>query len=192
MKFDGDVVGRSYAVAEYSGVTRLYIGNSDLVVYDPDAFDDQDTSDTSDAYFRTKAYSLQEPLRRKEFYKFGVEFEAESDPVNFDISYRLDQNDGRIKTVSGSFSSLSTGSVMDGDDLLWDAPLSSGSFYLATAVSEDTDLVWPIRGAAGRRAQTIQFIFTHGTASQGFKVKRMMFVFDFLRNLWGVDDYTPA
>ena len=192
MKFDGDVVGASYAVAENAGMTQLYIGNADLVVYDPDVFDDQDTTDTSDAYFRTKAYSLNEPLRRKEFYKFGVEFEAESDPVNFDISYRLDQNDGRIKTVSGSFSSLSTGSVLDGDDLLWDVPLTSGSFYLATGVSEDTDLVWPIRGKAGRRAQTIQYIFTHGTAAQGFKVKRMMFVFDFLRNLWGVDDYDPS
>jgi hypothetical protein len=115
--------------------------------------------------------------------KFGVEFEAESDPVNFDITYRLDQNDARQKTISGAFSSLITGSVLGGLDLL------GTTFKIATGVSEDTDIIWPIRGNKGRRGQSIQFIFNHTAADQGWKVKRMLFVFDYLRNLWGVGDY---
>lgn len=181
--FDGDVAGQSYATCLYQGESVLYIGNSDLVIYDATQFDDQDTTNTGNAFFRTKAYVMGEPLRRKDFSKFGVEFEAESDPVNFNITYRLDQDGSRQKTVAGSFSSLITGSVLGGPHLL------GTTFKLATGVSENTDIIWPIRGDKGRRAQSIQFRFDHSQADQGFKVKRMMIVFDYVRNLWNVGDY---
>jgi hypothetical protein len=188
-KFDGDPVGYSYAVVDYQGMSRTYIGSTDVWEYTPDEFGDENDTPTP-AFFRTKAFSFQEPLRRKEFYRFGVEFEAETDPVDFEILLRMDQDDARIKSVTGSFSGLVTGSLLNGPDLLWDTPATTGSWYLATEVSEDTDLIWSIRGSQGRRAQTIQFVFRNDDTDQGFKIKRLMMQFDFLGDLFGVSDYS--
>jgi hypothetical protein len=193
-KFDGDVVAYSYAIADYQGVSVTHIGSkdaADVLIYQPESFGDYDGTNTSAASFRTKAYSLNEPLRRKEFYRFGVEFEAETDPVTFQVDYRLDQDDARIKSVTGQFSGLVSGSLLDGPDLLWDTPPTTGSWYLATEVAEDTDLVWGIRGnPAGRRAQTIQYVFQNDQSSEGYKIKRLMMEFDYLGDLANVSDYS--
>jgi hypothetical protein len=188
-KFDGDPVAYSYAIVDYQGLSRTYIGSTDVWEYTPDAFGDENATPTP-AFFRTKAFSFEAPLRRKEFYRFGVEFEAETDPVTFEVNMRMDQDDARIKSVTGSFSSLVSGSLLDGPDLLWDDPAVSGSWYLATEVSEDTDLIWSIRGDQGRRAQTVQFVFRNEQATEGYKVKRLMVLFDYLGDLFGVSDYS--
>jgi hypothetical protein len=192
-KFDGDTVGYSYAVADYQGVSQTYIGSkdaADVLLYQPETFGDYDGTNTSPASFRTKAYSFNAPLVRKEYLRFGVEFEAETDPVTFQIDLRMDQDDARIKSVTGQFSGLVSGSMLNGPDLLWDTPPTTGSWYLATAVAEDTDLVWGIRGSQGRRAQTIQFYFQNDTAAEGYKVKRLSVDFDYLQTHANVSDYS--
>jgi len=188
-KFDGDPVAYSYAVVDYQGQSRTYIGSTDVWEYTPEEFGDENDTPTA-AFFRSKAFSFAEPLRRKEFYRFGIEFEAETDPVAFEVLLRMDQDDARIKSVTGTFSGLVTGSLLDGPDLLWDDPATTGTWYLATEVSEDTDLVWSVRGAQGRRAQTVQFVFRNDQATQGVKVKRLMVQFDYLGDLFGVSDYS--
>jgi hypothetical protein len=66
-----------------------------------------------------------------------------------------------------------------------------GSFVLATDAPDDTDVVWKIRGGAGRRGQTIEFTFQSTDQTQAFEVRRMMVKFDLLEpSMYGVRDFT--
>ncbi len=190
-RWDGGVVGPSYGRVFYDGRPRMYIGGfTNGYIMDEDERDD--TVDTgyepSTVKFVTKAFSMKEPLSRKEFYRFGLEFEAETDPVTFAVIWKMDLDETRTKQVTGQFSELVTGSVLGGDDELNDS--AGPDFLLATEASEDTDLIWSIRGPTGRRAQTIQFEFQNSDFTEGYVIKRMMLEFEYLRGLFAVSDYS--
>jgi len=190
-RWDGGPVGASYGKVFYDGRPRAYIGGyTNGYVMDSSLRDD--TVDVgyepTTVSYLTKAISMDEPLSRKEFYRFGLEFEAETDPVNFSVSWKMDLDETRVKTVSGVFNQLVTGSLLDGDDTLGDA--GDPDFFLATEASEDTDLIWSIRGFTGRRAQTVQFEFINTDFTQGYVIKRMMLEFDYLRGIFAVSDYS--
>jgi hypothetical protein len=190
-RWDGGPVGASYGKVFYDGRPRMYIGGYTNGYIMDESFQDDSVDagyEPTTVSYLTKAISMDEPLSRKEFYRFGLEFEAETDPVNFNITWKMDLDETRTKTVSGQFSNLVTGSLLDGDDTLSDA--GDPDFMLATEASEDTDLIWAIRGPAGRRAQTVQFEFQNDDFTQGYVIKRMMLEFDYLRGIFAVSDYS--
>ncbi len=190
-RWDGGPVGTAYGKVFYAGRPRMYIGGF-TNGYIMDTTLRADTVDAgyepTTVKYTTKAISMDEPLSRKEYYRFGLEFEAETDPVSFNITWKMDLDETRVKTVSGSFTALITGSVLDGDDTIGDA--GDPDFYLATEASEDTDLIWSIRGATGRRAQTVQFTFQNDDFTEGYVIKRMMLEFEYLRGIFAVTDYS--
>jgi hypothetical protein len=191
-RWDGAIVGASYAVVPNLGRPRVYVGGQTLpYIINGDRFDDNNDTgyEPSNPEFTTKAYDMGQSLTRKEFYRFGLSFEAETDPFHFQITWTLDLDGNREKTVSGSFSSLITGSLLGGDDTLGDT--GDPDFFLATGASQDTDLIWPIRGRTGRRGQTLQFRFVNDYSTypeEGFSVKHMMVQFDFLGGVTHVGD----
>lgn len=193
-RWDGGPVGASFGKVTYLGRPRVYIGGQTLpYILDEDRFDDNvDTGyEPSNPEFTTKAYDMGQSFMRKEFYRFGLSFEAETDPIHFQVTWILDLDGNRQKTVIGSFSSLITGSELGGDDTL--GTTGDPDFFLATGASQDTDLIWPIRGRTGRRGQTLQFRFVHPYDTyplEGFSVKHMMVQFDFLGGITFVSDYS--
>jgi hypothetical protein len=198
MKFDGAVVGSSYANVIHDGKPYVYIGGvDDAFIYDEDRWDDDALflGDTSPASFMTKAFDAGEPLRRKDWYKMGCQVQALSDPLEFNIQWKLDTDPNRTKTVTGSFSGVAAGSELAEpgvDSELWsDDLVTTGAFLFATDAPDDTDIVWSIRGQAGRRAQTISLKFTNDEVDQGWVVRRMMLVYDvLLPTAFGVRDFS--
>jgi hypothetical protein len=199
MKFDGGVVGSAYGNVSYNGKPYVYIGGyNDAYVYDSTRWDDDvDASEatTSPAKYVTKAYDANEPLRRKEWYKVGVQVKALTDPLEFELQWKLDTDPNRIKAVAGSFSNVAAGSVLGPpgeDNILWsDDLVTTGDFLFATDAPDDTDIVWSIRGNAGRRAQSIEFTFQNGQVDEAFEVRRMMLLYDVLTpTSYGVRDFS--
>jgi hypothetical protein len=175
----------------YDGRPRIYIGGYTNGYIMDESLNEDDVDEgyePTTVKYVTKALSMDEPLSRKEFYRFGLEFEAETQTVTFNITWKMDLDETRVKTVSGSFAELVTGSVLDGDDTLSDE--GAPDFYLATEASEDTDLIWAIRGATGRRAQTVQFMFQNNDFTEGYVIKRMMLEYEYLRGIFAVSDYS--
>jgi hypothetical protein len=192
-RFDGGMVGASFAKVSYLGRPRVYIGGQTLpYILDETRYDDNvDTGyEPSNPEFTTKAYDMGQSFIRKEFYRFGLSFEPETEAMHFQLTWKLDLNDNRSKTVAGSFSSLISGSLLGGDDTLGDT--GDPDFLLATGASQDTDLIWPIRGRTGRRGQNIQWRFVHPYdtyPTEGFSVKHMMAQFDFISGVTHVSDF---
>jgi hypothetical protein len=189
-RWDGGPAGASYGKVFYDGRPRIYIGGYTNGYIMDESLNEDDVDEgyePSTVKYITKALSMDEPLSRKEFYRFGLEFEAETQTVTFNITWKMDLDETRVKTISGSFAELVTGSVLDGDDTLSDE--GDPDFYLATEASEDTDLIWAIRGATGRRAQTVQFTFQNSDFSEGYVIKRMMLEYEYLRGIFAVSDY---
>jgi hypothetical protein len=198
MKYDGGAVGQAYGLVVQDGTPRVYIGGlEDAYMLTDDRWDDNvhaDELETSPPKFRTKAFDWGEPLRRKEHYEVGASVHALTDPLSFDLQWRFDTDPNRQKNVTGSFSDLQSGSHLgppNDDNVLWDDPPTVGSFVLATDAPDDTDVVWKIRGGAGRRGQTIEFTFQSTDQTQAFEVRRMMVKFDLLEpSMYGVRDFT--
>lgn len=161
-RYDGDMAAQSFAQIDDAGVPKLYVGNS-IVTYEDDTVW-QDNSVSYEKKVITKSYSLGETLKRKLFHRFGVQFEALTDPLTIEIVYRLDQDGLKAKTINYSFAGLLTGGYWDEDN--WDV-----GFY-SSELTDLTDLIYRIQGGPGRRGQLIDFRFRND-GDEAFGLKRM-------------------
>jgi hypothetical protein len=163
-KFTGGVVGTAYGLVYESGRPRVYVGNSSgLFRYaDDDVFTDNGT--LYEKVVRTKAFSPGPALWRKEFFRYGMEFEVETDDGQMTISYLLDESDGRMKTVTITFGDAFSGGRWD--EGLWDTAT------FATEGHRAVDFMCAIRGTVGRRGQTLQFRL-YNKRADGFRFKRL-------------------
>jgi len=110
-----------------------------------------------------KALNFDEPLVRKRIHRWGMEFEALTDPVALSVFLSIDGNDAKARSWQLSFSGLSTGSLWD--DGLWD------SATWASEVSTDTD-VWRGVGPPSR-FQQVQLSVRASEIDQGVAVKNL-------------------
>ena len=163
-QFTGGVVGTAYGQVYESGTPKVYVGSATgLYRYgDAGVFDDAGT--IYDKTLLTKAYSPGPALWRKEFLKYGVEFETETDDGDVTLSYRLDESDSLMKTVHVRFGSAFSGGRWDEGD--WD------SATYATAASRAQEFLSRFVGTVGRRGQVVQFRF-YNEYADGFQVKRL-------------------
>jgi len=160
-RYTGGMAAQAFAIVLESSVPKLYVGN-DIVTYESETW--QDNGVSYEKLVQTKSYSLGETLLRKIFHRFGVQFEALTDPLSVEILYRLDQDPFKTKTIDYSFAGLLTGAIWDVD--LWDTGLWS------TELTDLTDLIYRIQGGPGRRAQVIDFRYRND-AAEAFALKRM-------------------
>lgn len=161
-RYTDDMAAQSFARVKESGVPKLYVGNS-IVTYEDDT-KWQDNLVTYEKMILTKSYSLGETMKRKLWHRFGVQFEALTDPLTVEILYRLDQNSLKSKTINYSFAGLLTGAYWDVDN--WDV----GNW--STELTDLTDLIYRIQGGPGRRGQLLDFRFRND-ANEAFGLKRM-------------------
>lgn len=182
-EFDGGTVGVCYGVVEYEGRPRVHIGGfTDAYVYDTDTHEDTVPTDylPTERRARTRAFVMDEPFLRKQFYRWGAEFQSLTSTVDWQITARLDQTDQRLLVYTGQLSGTLTGAKWDED--LWDVG------YWATEVGENADVIRIFRGNAGTRAQSVQFVAQNDDFSQGYLLKRMMVVFEPLPSVLFVGD----
>jgi hypothetical protein len=170
-RYDGDMAARAFAKVFETGVPRLYVGNDIVTREDHSVWQDNEVN--YEKLVQTKSYSLGETMRRKLFHRFGVQFEAMTDPLMVEILYKLDQDSLKTKTINYSFAGLLTGSEWDID--FWSDPDDTGSTvaaYWSTELTDLTDLIYRIQGGPGRRAQVIDFRFRND-ANEAFALKRI-------------------
>jgi hypothetical protein len=163
-RYDGGMAAQSFAQIDDAGVPKLYVGNT-IVSYEDDTVW-QDTGVSYEKLVQTKSYSLGETMKRKLFHRFGVQFEALTDPLTIEIVYRLDQDGLKAKTIDYSFAGLLTGAYWDTPGDLWDVG------YFSSELTDLTDLIYRIQGGPGRRGQLIDWRFRND-GNEGFGLKRM-------------------
>ncbi|MHC4301252.1 MAG: hypothetical protein ACYS7Y_28620 [Planctomycetota bacterium] len=161
-RYDAVMAAKAFASVKVSGVPTLYVGKT--LVYKEDASVWQDNAVSYTKLIQTKSYSLGETMKRKLWHRFGVQFEALTDPLTVEILYRLDQDSLKAKTINYSFAGLLTGAYWDED--LWDVG------YWSSELTDLTDLIYRIQGGPGRRGQLIDFRFRNA-ANEAFGLKRM-------------------
>jgi hypothetical protein len=162
--FTGKVVGTAYAQVVESGRPRVYVGTGSAVYRygDDGVFSDDGTF--YEKVLVTKAFSPGPALWRKEFHRYGFEFECETDDGNLSVLYRLDESDDRSKNISIPFGKAQRGSRWD--EGLWDTAT------FVTTGSKVKDFTSRFAGTVGRRGQTVQFRL-YNNAADGFSVKRL-------------------
>jgi hypothetical protein len=180
-KWDGGVVGTDYVLMYTDSVYRPVIAGSDHVyILDPSVFNDEtidgSSSVPSAAVMLTKAYSLGAPLIRKEWLKFGVEFEVSTTDADVYVTMRPDGNEIRDKLYTLSVSGGGLGSRLGSGDTYWNDGLTNGSFYLGGGSELNSDFVLNLRGGWGRRAESMQVKIQEQTANvnKHFSVKRLL------------------
>lgn len=163
-KFSGRVVGTAYAQIYENGRPLVYVGNSyGLYRYgDEGVFDDAGT--VYEKVLLTKALSPGPALWRKEFHRYGWEFETETNNGELLLSYRLNESDELLKTVTVPFGLTHTGGRWD--EAVW------GTDAFATTGSSSQEFISRFAGTVGRRGQTVQFRL-YNNRSDGFAVKRL-------------------
>jgi len=170
LPWDGGPAGASLARVIESGQQRIYIGGyNDLLRHGDDSVWSDNGSFYS-SFIQTKAYNFTEPLIRHEFFRLGAQFEALTDPASFTIFWRLDQDDSKSGTISGTFSGLSTGALFDSGYKF------DNSDTFATEVSQNTDIDRKLLGSAGRRGQSIQLKVANVNVDEAFTLKAIKLV----------------
>lgn len=161
-RYDGGMAPQSFATVYETGVPRLYTGDSIVLREDPSVW--QDNSVSYEKLILTKSYSLGEALKRKVYHRFGVQFEALTDPLAVEMLYRLDQDSLKAKTITYTFAGLLTGAYWDDDN--WDVG------YWSTELTDLTDVLYRLQGGPGRRGQLWDIRFRNN-AAEAFGLKRM-------------------
>lgn len=163
-KFTGRVVGTAYGSVIENGQPKVYVGNaSGLYRYGDDGVFD-DAGVTFEKLLLTKAFSPGPALWRKEFHRYGFEFETETNDGELTLSYRLNESDELMKTITVTFGLAHGGGRWD--EATWD----TGEF--ATTGSQSKDFLSRFAGTVGRRGQTVQFRL-YNKRADGFAVKRL-------------------
>lgn len=170
-RYDGGMAAQAFAEVTVSGVPTLYVGN-DIVTYEKDGVW-QDNGTNYEKLVQTKSFNLGEPMKRKLWHRFGVQFEALTDPLSVEILYRLDQDSLKAKTLIYAFAGLLTGAYWDED--YWSDPDGTGTTvasYWSSELTDLTDLIYRIQGGPGRRGQIIDFRYRNDV-NEAFGIKRM-------------------
>lgn len=179
-RFDGLAAGSAYAVVLESGKPYIYVGMaSGIYRYGASGV----YSDNGVAFKKqlvTKAYSAGEPLWRKDFLRWGLEFSLDTNTLNMAVASRLDENDSQRKDITLQFTGNVSGAQWDAAN--WD----SGTF--ASSYQAHVEFVHTLRGATGRRGQTLQFVLAN-TAAESFSLKRLSLDAVLLTRRW-VGDFT--
>lgn len=179
-RFDGLAAGSAYAVVLESGKPYIYVGMaSGIYRYGASGV----YTDNGAAYKKqliTKAHSAGQLLWRKDFIRFGWEFSLDTNTLSLLISPRVDEKESQRKNIQIAYSGNVSGA-------LWDVALFDAGVFSSTNQAH-VEFVQPMRGATGRRGQTLQFIVTN-TAAEGFSIKRLSLDVVLLTRRW-VGDFT--
>lgn len=185
VRFDGKVAGSALGWTLINNKKVFLIGtdgpsagtqDSMMVKYNP-----KDTALLKDAdnqvYSKkliTKAYSMNLPLIRKYFHKWGLALEILSNSVNLSVSYMYDTIAGR----TGSFSFvLSTASLGAG---VWDVSLWDTGIW-GSSTGTDFSIIRQFRtNSSGKRGKNVTLTIENGQIDQGFTLKDIVILFGIL------------
>lgn len=193
VRFTVGAVGSSFAQVNVLGHKRVFIGrlDGDILRYG-DASLYNDNGAVYAKRVRTKAYSQNANLIRKEYRRWAASVELLTCPIAITVAYRFDERDYKSVSQSFNFSCTQTANggffgedpqANDTNAALWDVALwdatsvgidGQGFLFGGSIVSDQSsairDIQTAINKANGKRGQSIQFDFSNGSLDQAFKI----------------------
>lgn len=180
-RFDGLLAGTAYTSFPGSS-SKVYIigaqnaaGTHQLFKYIPRSatlpYSDNGTAYTKQ--LRTKAYSVNAPLIRKHWHKWGFGFAILVSPTSVSVQYYLDLNTAKGGTQSFNFTGGIGGALWD--SALWDVALWD------SGVSTPQDVVRRLlSNSSGQKSQNITFLVTNAQNNQAMVIKDFVLWFSML------------
>lgn len=180
-RFDGLAAGTAFTSFP-SGTGRVYVvgaqnaaGTHQLFTYVPRSSGGllNDNGNAYTKFIRTKAYTLDAPLIRKHFHKYGFRFAIMAASNSVALKYFLDENPNKGGNESFTIAGPTSGAIYDvslWDQAQWD-----------TNIRVPLDFVARTRqNSSGQRGQSITFEISNTSANQGFQVRDMMLIYEIL------------
>lgn len=176
MRWDGKVAGASYAVIQDAGEPRIYVGEEGdpggtRILRYGDGLSDRGSSYVK--FLETKHFDLQEPIRRKDFYKLLLSFLVSSSSVNVDITWFIDGQRESGKTVTANFE----GPEVTG--LIWDEGVW-GDLWSGSQDEAGAFFITSLTGGPGRRGITLGLRIFNDNVDESFTLDTMAMHFALL------------
>lgn len=180
-RFDGLVAGTAYT-SFFGATSKIYLigaknagGTFQIYKYLPrsvaDAFSDNGVAYTKQ--LKTKAFTVELPLIRKWFHKWGFGLALLTNSVQLAVQYFFDGNLAKGGTYS--FNLSGTGGTAIWDQGLWDVANWDEAQILPRDVIRKL-----LSNSSGQRAQEITFFVTNGQNNEGFTIKHFMLFYSLL------------
>jgi hypothetical protein len=175
-RFDGLVSGTAFASFDGANGKEYLIGAPNgagkhqvyrYVPRDP-AFAFSDNGVAYTKQLKSKAYSANFPLLRKQWHKWAVGLFLLVDSVQFAVQYFFDS----IMTKGGTYSFNLSGTSPGG--ALWDAALWDVAVWDSAVIIPQDIVRKLLTNSSGQRGQDITFLFTNAQNNQGFVIKHFM------------------
>jgi hypothetical protein len=180
-RFDGLAAGTAYT--SFPGASgKVYVvgaenaaGTHQLFTYVPRNANGplNDNGEAYTKFIKTKAFTLDAPLVRKHFHKYGFRFAIMAAMNEVILSYYLDENPNKGGNESFTISGPTSGAIYDVS--LWDQ------------AEWDTNIRVPLdfmrrtrQNSSGQRGQSITFEISNTQEDQGFQLREMMLIYEIL------------
>lgn len=180
-RFDGLAAGTAYT--SFPGASgRVYVvgaenaaGTHQLFTYVPRNANGplNDDGNAYTKFIKTKAFTLDAPLIRKHFHKYGFCFAIMAASNEIVLQYYFDENPNKGGNESFTIAGPTSGAIYDvslWDQAVWD-----------TNIRVPLDFVARTRqNSSGQRGQSITFEISNTQANQGFQLRDMMLIYEVL------------